>query len=386
MKAFKKILTGAAALAMGLTMVMTTGGTASAAACYNYDASDTMVTSATPVFNNFCNAPYGIGAEADFVRVRQSTNGNNEDNVANAQYTNNVDSTCADGTQFDVWNYVHNNASDHLNDNGNGSAVAHNAKIALSAPTGTTSTKPFTFGATVSADNATSVSDTATLNCGGKNVTLSMVSKSVHIYSSAYGAWHDLSDTAVNGSANLGSPTFGSTDMWGCFNYRIVVVYSVKVTEVKTPAPVLKCVLNVVADTKNKRMVTATVNGTAQNATITGYTIDWGDRSTVSNKQTDTHTYGDKINSAKITASFIATYTDAAGKTVTQPVSGADCIVPVSFTTTPPTTPPVTPPTRPTPAPVLVATGAGSVATLIGLFAGASVIGTTLYRRMLSRQ
>lgn len=231
MKLMSKLTAGATTLAMSAAMLFSFGGVASAD-CFQYSGSG-MTTSSTPVFNNICGAPENIGNESDFVRVRQNTNGNDMDNANNGSYTGGtLSAACNDGDRFDVWNYLHNDASQDANDNGNGTAVAHNVQSHLTAQLG--SGNSFNFGDTISASNAASVSDSAALSCG-KQVQLSVVPGSVHIYSIPYGAWKNLGDGSVNGTTKLGSPTLGSGDVWGCWNYRVVVVYQVKVTVPQVP-------------------------------------------------------------------------------------------------------------------------------------------------------
>lgn len=366
MKAFSKLFTTplVAAVVLG-TALFGFSGSASAA-CWQYNG-DGMTTSTTPTYNNICNVPYGVGNEADWVRVRQSTNGNVEDNQNNPDYTDSLTAACSAGDKFDVHYYVHNDASPDYNNNGSGSAVAHDVQLAMNAPLGTAASK-FTFGGTLTASNAGSVQDTATLNCGSNQVQLSLVPGTVHVYSEQYG-WKDLADSAVNSTTKLGSPIFGSGDQWGCWNYRIVVVYQVAVQKKPTPkASTGVCTApNVTAD---NRTVKVTVNGSTQNATIVAYEIDFGDGTTSPN-QTASHTYAKSVTKANIVTRVKVKFANG----TTKWVSADDCNHPLTFATTPPTTPKVPP--------VLPNTGAGD---LIGLFAAVTTAGAVAYRFFLSRR
>lgn len=186
----------------------------------------------TPVFNIYTNIPSGVGDESDFVKLRKS-NGDPTVAAADNNFVDPVDAACNVGDKFDVRTYDHNGADDKLNDNGNGPTVAHGVSVAMRAPLGVTS-KKFVFSSTLSAANATSVSDRGTLNCGS-NVQLKLVPHTVKLYSTAYGDWISGPDSAVNGNLTLGSPVAGSGDQWGCWHYRIVVVYTVEVVAAPTP-------------------------------------------------------------------------------------------------------------------------------------------------------
>ena len=383
MKFFKKLATAAAATVFALSVAATTGlAHVAAQDCFTVDAGGAGNTSQSAVFNNICNAPFGVGNERDFVRVRANTNGNVMDNQNNDVYSNAVTNACADGKAFDVWNYIHNDASPEFNNNGSGTAVAKDVKLALSAPLGQAQSS-FSFGGKVSASNAASVEDSATLTCAnGKTVKLSLVPGSVHTYSPSYGAWKDLADGSVNSTFPIGSPSFASGTQYGCWEYRIVVVYQVKVKEVpaETPTPVYSCDLfDISADTKRKATVTQ-FSYTAKNATFKNVVIDWGrnnDKTTVTNAGevvNKTYQYPDDNSTVTYTITANVTFT-ANGKDVT-----ATCSKKVAFNgTTPPTVTTVTT-TRPTELPK---TGAGSV---MGMFAAAMAAGTLGYRWFLGRR
>lgn len=241
-------------------------------------------------FNAYTNVPAGIGNEADFVKLRKST-GDPTVNAAQSNFIDPVNAACKVGEKFDIRTYVHNSANTEFNDNGNGSAVAHNVSVAMQAPLNTTS-KQFKFTSSISASNASGVTDQGTLNCSDE-VRLKLVPKSVHVYSKFYG-WKGASDSAVNGNLKIGSRSVGSGDVWGCWEDRVVVVYVVEVVKVPKVPSTAKCEALAVTVFDNRRIKARVVSAT-QNATAVGYRIDWGDGSS-SNQQEDEHTYAQAGN------------------------------------------------------------------------------------------
>jgi len=389
MKRIQKLLAGAGlALVMNLVGVLGFNAVASAS-CIQYDANGTSTTS-TPAFNAFCNVPDGVGNEADFVRVRPST-GDDTSPANNDAYVDTLNAACNDGDAFDVRTYIHNGASPDYNGNGSGSAVAHNVQLAMTAPLGSTNSS-FTFGSTVSASNAATVHDTGTLKCNnGKEVKLSLVPNTVHIYSKPYGGWKSLGDQAVNGTTKVGSPTLGSGDQWACWDYRVVVVYEVKVTVIP-PKPVVNaaCTLFTIDALSGRTVKVTDFDTSVQNATFKSALIDWGDH-TDSGTLKDAgdivgieHTYA-KDGKYKIAATVTFT-SNVDGSTITSTPDKSACYGTATFKPQQPpivTPPPTTPPTPPTPPTTLVNTGAGSVA---GIFAIAAAAGTLGYRFFLGRR
>ncbi len=338
--------------------------------CYQYSTSGTMVTSATPVFNNFCNVPYGIGNESNFVRIRQNSNGNDMDNTNNPAYsTNGLVSACATGSKYDVWNYLHNDASPNYNPDvnpSNPSAVAKNVQEHLSATFGQGT--QFTFNDIVTATNAATVSGSTSLNCGNTKVQLSLVPGSVHIYSLPY-SWNNLSDGVVNGGAlTVGSPVLGSGDMWGCWEYRIVIVYQVQVTAVPTVTINPVCSL-ITIETNGMVAKLDNVSYTSGTATVSGVSVNFGDGSSKSVIVLS------PAQLATLSASnpYSYVYSTPGNYTIQATVnsnlgnfSSTNCTKTVAITI-----PPVTPPKT------LVNTGPGDT---IGLFFGSSLAGTVFYR------
>ncbi|HXR49849.1 MAG TPA: hypothetical protein VN778_02380 [Verrucomicrobiae bacterium] len=385
MNLLKKIATVMATVGFALA-VTTASGAAAQPSCYQYNANG-FPTSQTSVFNDICGAP-GVGNESDFVRLRQSANGNDEDFQNNPQFNpGNITAACNDGDKFDVWNYVHNDAESQFNDNGSGTAVAHNVQSLMKADLGKTGTS-FNFSDTVSASNAAAtVSDHVTLNCNnGSQVTLNLVPGSVHLVSAAVanGAWQDMSDGTINSAVKLGSPTMGSGDQWGCWNYRIVIVYQVTVKKViPTPPQVTAtCDMFTVTASEDRKVTINQFKFTAVNANFKNVVVNWGDNHSDSFTNSvvgQTHQLPASPNQFEIMAT--ANFVDVNGKSISS--TNANCAQEVKFTPNQPptiTTPPTSTTTPPT---QLVNTGAGSV---LGLFAAASAAGATLYRRALSRK
>ena len=386
MKLFKKLLPIISATFLILSVfLISTSGSAKAACLYQYNQNG-FVTSATPVFNSICGVPDGIGNEPDFVRIRPNVNGNDEDNINNPVYTiGTLSSTCNDGSKYDVWNYVHNDASQNDNPGvGSGSAVSSGTTMFMSAPTGTTSNQ-FKFTSTIGSSNAVSVSDSAVLDCGSKQVQLSLVPGSIHIYSLPYGTnWQNLSDSSINklislGSTNAGLSSMGSGSMWGCWDYRIVIVYQVKVTTV--PQQIVMPTCNLISLENNNGVARIdNIEYTANSATVTGYSI------LVSSNGT-TSTFNIGLNSLP----FI--YNMSSGNTYNFKVyvvsnlgnvTSSNCQGSLTVQTPPPTpTPPTPTPPTPTPPTQLVNTGPGSV---IGLFFGATILGAVIYNFVLRKK
>lgn len=330
-----------------------------------------------PVFNTYTNVPGGIGNEADFVELRKSTGDPTQSAIQN-NFIDPVNAACAVGEKFDIRTYVHNGANTEFNGNGAGTAVANNVKVAMQAPLGKTD-KKFVFSSTISASDAASVSDTGTLNCEN-NVQLKLVPKSIHVYSKAYGWMRSNSDRAVNGSMTIGSRAVGSGDVWGCWDDRVIVVYTVEV--VKAPV-VSKAVCDVLTlRVIDNRRVSARITASTQNATITGYTIDWGDGSST-NQQEAEHTFA-KEGSYTIKGSASVRHAD--GKTET--VTGPACEKKVTFEKDNCPLPgkehlPVDSPECKEVPKELPKTGAGSIA---GIFAATSFAGSIAHRVVYSRR
>lgn len=371
----RKLLTRSA-LALALVSTLVLGLGSAQAAQTPYVPGEPLQSPTTPRFNMYTNVPAGVGNEADFVALRKS---NGDPTVAGSvsNFIDPVSATCVAGEKFDIRTYVHNGADEATNNNGTGTSVAHNVKVAMQAPLNTTA-KQFKFTSTISASNAASVTDNGTLNCGS-NVQLKLVPKTVHVYSDQYG-WKAGSDSAVNGSMTIGSRVAGSGDVWGCWQDRVWVVYTVEV--VKAPV-VSSAVCDALSLTVlDNRRVRARITASTQNATITGYTIAWGDGSTTNQQEAD-HTFA-KEGPYTIKGSVAVRHAD--GRTET--VSGAACEKKVTFEKDNCPLPgkehlPVDSPECKEVPKELPKTGAGSVA---GIFAATSAAGTLAHRFVYDRR
>jgi hypothetical protein len=270
-KYLKKVLATTAAVMLFAVV----GMSAQTSAAVPYSGETTPPLPA-PQFNGYTGVP-SEGDESDFFRVKLD---------GTASYSNSVSDACNAGTKFLMRVYVHNGASQYKNDNGNGPSVAKNTKVKVTIPGNQAST--FNSTAAISASNAPTVTDGNTINCNGKQVKLSYITGSAQQWTSM-GGTQALSDSIVTTGAPIGTVS-PNGDVWGCWDQRVWVILKVEVKEVPPAPSVAACVAPTVATDNNARKVTVTANGSATNAQIIGYEIDWGD-GTKSNKQTDTHTY-----------------------------------------------------------------------------------------------
>lgn len=340
-------------------------GTAEARIPYNGDG---MSTSSTPIFNAFYNVPNGVGDEADFVRVKPKAG-------TNAEYVNSLNAACNVGDAYTVRTYVHNGASPDYNNNGSGSAVARDVVVKMTAPLNTPAST-FQFKSTISASNASSVTDTATIKCGDKTVKLSLIAGSVQTYSKPIG-FKTVSDSAVNGSLKIGSRVQGSGDVWGCWDDRVIVTFEVKIEKVPAqPKESIGVCKDVVVRESDGRTIRVTVSGTTENATIVGYEINFGD-GTIVKEQTATHIYA-KDGTYTVVGRVQVKYADGTTKWVT-----ADkCKQVVKFTTPEQPEEPETP-EEPEIPPVMPETGAAGA---IALFTGVSAAGAAAHRFVTTRR
>jgi len=258
----------------------------------------------TPTFNTYTNVPAGIGNEGDFVMLRKSTGDPTVPAVTTA-FSDPVNATCAVGEKFDVRTYVHNGANTEFNNDGTGTAIAHNVNVAMTAPLGSTA-KNFTFRGVVSASNAASVTDTGNLNCAN-SVQLKLVPQTVKVYSRHIG-WSGAPDSAVNGNLPVGSRVAGSGTQWGCWDDRIIVVYVVEVVEAPK-TPIFTCDA-IMVEKLGERQYRFGVKYTAQNgAVIKSVKYDFGDTTNQTISATPfvaEHTYG-KDGEFKITTDLAFT-------------------------------------------------------------------------------
>lgn len=217
-----------------------------------------------PGFNVYTGVP-GYGNESDFLQGKEKNT---------STYTDPVNSECKNGQEFAVRTYVHNGANAVHNQNGNGPGVAHGTKVKIALP-GAESSK-FNLSGTISASNASSVTDGLLINCGNKTMKLSYVAGSAYQYSTI-GGNHKLSDSIVTTGTAIGTHS-PNGNVWGCWEQRVYVFVTVKVEEVpEKPKPSLgECKLLDVK-TIGGRKITYDISGTTTNAQIVGYRIDFGD-------------------------------------------------------------------------------------------------------------
>lgn len=331
-------------------------------------------------FNSFTNAP-NYGDERAFF------DGKDASNTGSGGYQDSI--SVHDGEELVLRVYIHNNANP--NAIGFDAATAKNTAMQVQLPTSQKTANA--AAADISADNANpgTVSDTVDFT-GASPFTLAFDENApVQITYRPNGAGDYVTrtlPTASFASPNVLNANFG--DWHGCFNYAALVTMNVKVTmphtPPHTPSPTYTCdALNVAADVNRKVKISAFSTTATNGATFSNAVVDWGDNTTpltTDNVVGQTHQYAaDGTYTITATAHFAV-----GGEDVT--ATGLQCQKQVTFASntppkvTPPKTPPSTPATPATPT-ALVNTGPGSV---IGLFAAATVAGSVIYRRMLTRR
>lgn len=390
MTIFNKLKLGLAGLGfVGVMAFAVSTANAAQPPCFQYNTSGNFTTSATPVYNDICGdptqipsaqGPVTLGDESNFVRIRQDVSGDDTNYSANdALTTGTLNNACVTGSKFDVWTYIHNNAYTQDNDNGSGSAVAINPQLNISAPNLNTTNSSFPFTSTISANNAAAtVNDTATLNCDGQQVKLTLVPGSVHytLDVASSGPWVSIPDTTVGSTTNIGNPTWPVPGQegyqWGCYNYRIVVVYQVTTQVIPPKVPPVCLALNIDKKSEGESLIVDSVNSQANDYNITGVSINFGDKTPAVEFPPATfpytHTYSTPGNYT-VTATVLSTYGNVTSKTCTAVITATSTPTPI-VTTTPPT-PAIT---------ELANTGPGSV---LGIFAGTALlagVGRHLYK------
>ena len=362
----KKSLLGLAVV----PVVMYAGGSSVLAAQIPFVPGQPLPTTSTPAFNVFTNIPNGIGDESDFVRLRAG-NGDPTDpgpnGSRNSLYTDTLNAACNAGDLFDVRTYVHNGADPTFNNNGTGTAVAHGVKVASTASLGVED-NTFKFTSTITSTNAGTVTDDGTLNCG-RNVKLELVPTSVKAHSDKLG-WVDVSKDVVNGKINIGSQVMNSGDVWGCWEQLVLVVYTVKVVDVPAPpAPIFSCDLLTNTGKIAENKFGFKVNVTAKNgATLKDVTYVFSDGTSSKDGLTTTHLFTDTnpLKHITATANFMVNGVEKSN-------TSAKCETDINV----PKTPVVLAATT-----TLPDTGMGS---LVGIFAGTSILGAFLYRMRVLR-
>lgn len=369
-KIFKRTTGIAAALLLTVATVATALTGSTSAIPYTPGATGTD----HPSFNNFTGVP-GYGDEHDFVTGRVSG--------SSAAFADPVNDPCTDGRQYSVRVYIHNNANQTLNNGGNGPGVAHNTKVRVALPS-TTNGK---ITGTISASNASTVSDNLTIHCtNGKTMTMSYVAGSA-IQQKINGATAPLSDSIVTTGAPIGTQS-PNGDMWGCFEQRVLVYLKVQVKETPPPPPVVNtsCDLFRITASSDRKVTVSQFKYTAKNTSFKNAVINWGDNSS------DSYTDSSKVVGSMHQYASTGTYTLRATVNFANGDSktSANCVQRVTFTPNQPpeiivpptTTTEVTPSETEAPS-ELVNTGPGETA---AMFAIVSAIGTLGYRFVLSRR
>lgn len=366
-KIFKRVTGIATALLLMVATSMVAFPATTSAIPYTPDATGTN----SPAFNVFTGVP-GYGNEASFVTGRVSG--------SSTAFTDPVNDPCTNGTQYSVRIYVHNAANQTLNNGGSGPGVARNTKVKVAVPATTASN----IRGTISASNASSVSDTLTINCAnGKTMKLSYVAGSA-IQQKMNGATAPLSDSIVTTGAPIGTQG-PDGNMWGCFDQRVLVYLKVEVKEAPpTPTVTTACDLFRITSSSDRKVTVNQFKYTAQNTNFQNAVINWGDNN--SNTITDAskvvgsnHQYGkDGTYTIRVTVNF----TNGDSKT------SANCVQQVTFKNNQPpeiVTPPT--PTGSTGVGELANAGAGSVAGIVFAAIAAGVVAFRVYLgRRLGRQ
>jgi hypothetical protein len=159
-----------------------------------------------------------------------------------------LSTSCTNGEVIQLRVYVHNGADAAYNNNGTGPSVAHGVQVQVNIPS--TQSTTFDPNATISATNATSVSDDLVLDCtGGQAVELQYVPGSASQYSVATNAFTTLPDTIVTTGTSIQSESVAG-DVWACWNDRVIAILLVKVVipttppVITTPPPAPKVLVN----------------------------------------------------------------------------------------------------------------------------------------------
>jgi hypothetical protein len=382
----KRVSAAAAAVFAG---VMLASGVASAIQ-YNGDQT---IASPNPAFNVFTGnmpAPAPAGSEANFYRGRAPINNNEAEGTT--QYSDPVNTECVNDKLVQMNVYIHNGASQSGNNNGSGPSVAKGTRVKVTLPNPSNAASNFTSDATISADNAATVTDGLTINCSnGKKVKLQF--QSATSFSTRSGVVNLGSDVADSDGALVRSANVPG-EVWGCWDDRVYVVVTVKMVEEATPPPppevTATCDLLKITATENRRArisefkYTAKTSSQASTLNVKNVVINWGDNNTVTKTNPSdvvglTHEYakdGEYRVSAIVTFSLNDKPDIVAG--------GPDTVCAVTVIFKPGETPVVTTVTPQPPRPTtLVNTGAGSIA---AIFALTTIAGTVAHRYLTARR
>ena len=180
-----------------------------------------------PYWNTYSEAPmhYGYGPESDFLRLGAKGEGGNQVDV------------CEDGQVVDLYFYVHNSTPAEANGDPvklDGPGVSRRTKVKLDVPT-TQASNSHTLVATISSDNSDVVTDTVTINCPGKQITLQYLEDSVNMGTSAEDH-STLGEFEMVGNLSVGA-TLGYEGglVPGCWEYRARIGAQVMVSVFDVP-------------------------------------------------------------------------------------------------------------------------------------------------------
>ena len=167
-----------------------------------------------PVFNSFINTPT-YGDERNFVTASPA---------GTSAWTGTVNATS--GQEVELRAFIHNNANESLNAGGTG--VARNTRVKFTIPSG--QANGFDVTGTISADNATSVYDTAAIKNDSTAFSLSYVAGSARLYNNGpFTGGTAVSDDVVGANGALIGYDAMNGNLPGCFDYTAVVIIKVKV-------------------------------------------------------------------------------------------------------------------------------------------------------------
>ena len=364
-----------AALSLATVAAAFTLGSASVSAIpYSGDSTP---PAPSPAFNVYTGVP-SEGNEADFFRARVPAG---DPSTATNAYSDPLNTDCTDGKLIQMRVYVHNGASQHQNNNGTGPSVAHGTKVRVALPGNEASS--FNSTATISANNAATVTDGVSINCNGQTVKLKYVAGSATQYSKAIGVTQ-VDDSIVTTGASIRSHQVPG-DVWGCWDERVFVVLTVKVEKKVTPPPVMaQCTLLTVTASDNRTVRVSNFKWTNENASVKNVVLNWGDGSQVvltnPNQVTgQTHQYK---NNGSFIITAVITFAVEGKADIVSGGAGTACAQQVTFEKG---KPPVVTPPKPgnlTPPSVLPNAGAGSAA---AMFAAVTAAGSFAYRRFVGR-
>ena len=149
-------------------------------------------------------------------------------------------SICRDGAEVKVWFYVHNHvSSNHNGTDLDGSAVATDTTVKLQTA-GTQYQNSHKLRGYIDSDQTNPISDTVTVKCNTKKIALSLSNLSADRLGSsaddkaswgAYKLWGD----SINSKAQIG---YEGGKMPGCWEYRMIMVYTFKVRVQPKPTPI----------------------------------------------------------------------------------------------------------------------------------------------------